>query len=201
MNDAWHSFAIVPAAGRSIRMGQPKLLLPWRGQTVIEHTIAAWRASAVTRIVVVIRPDDSQLAEIANLAGADVVIPEVAPPEMKDSIRIALEHVARSDHPTEVDVWLLAPADMPWLSANVIRELLAAHRPSEPRILVPVQGEQRGHPVLFPWSLAKEVATLTAQEGVNALLDRHGWTPVPVSVDFIHGDLDTPEDYNLGVRR
>ena len=195
MTIAWRSFAIVPAAGHSTRMGQPKLLLPWRGRTVIEHTLAAWRAGGVTRTIVVTRPGDADLAAISSSTGAEVLTPAVAPPEMKDSIRAALEHLARVDSPTDADVWLLAPADMPWLSPSVIRKLLESHTPMVPRILVPVQGTQRGHPVLFPWPWAKLLDTLASHEGINSLLTRHSWTPVQVADGIIHGDLDTPEDY------
>lgn len=199
MTMAWRSFAIVPAAGNSTRMGQAKLLLPWRGRTVIEHTLAAWSAGGVSRTVVVTRPDDVSLAQVARQSGAEVFSPTIAPPEMKDSIRIALEEIARVHRPTEFDAWLLAPADMPWLSAEVIRELLTAHQPSTPRILVPMQDSQRGHPVLFPWPLASQVAALAPHEGVNALLDRHSWTAIPVTTGLIHGDLDSPEDYERGL--
>jgi CTP:molybdopterin cytidylyltransferase MocA len=34
------TFAIIPAAGRSVRMGQPKLLLPWGQTTLLEHVLA-----------------------------------------------------------------------------------------------------------------------------------------------------------------
>ncbi|HMP05911.1 MAG TPA: NTP transferase domain-containing protein, partial [Lacipirellulaceae bacterium] len=56
------SFAIVPAAGRSVRMGAPKLLLPVAGRPLIDHVLAAWSASRSTRIVVVVRGDDHALA-------------------------------------------------------------------------------------------------------------------------------------------
>ena len=58
------TFAIIPAAGRSQRMGQPKLLLPWRNSTIIEHVLAAWRASQVSHMLMVVHPADRQLAEI-----------------------------------------------------------------------------------------------------------------------------------------
>lgn len=194
-NIRWRSFAIVPAAGQSHRMGQPKLLLTWRGRTVIEHTLNAWREGGVDQTCVVVRPEDEALVQVARSAGAEVIVPTLTPPQMKDSIRIALDHIAQRFQPTEQDVWLLAPADMPWLSSATIRHLLASHLPTAPRILVPVKNQQRGHPVLFPWSLASDVAKLQEQEGVNQLLKSHGWTAVPVDDPAIHGDLDTPEDY------
>ena len=60
------SFAVIPAAGRSQRMGQPKLLLPWGRTTVIEHVLGVWRASRVTHTVIVVHPDDKFLAELSH---------------------------------------------------------------------------------------------------------------------------------------
>ncbi len=177
-------------------MGRPKLLLPWLDQTVIQYTLAAWRAGGVTHTVMVTRPDDAELAAVARASGVEVVVPAIAPSEMKDSIQIALEYVARQHRPVAGDAWLLAPADMPRLSATVIRQLLSAHVPSAPRILVPVMGERRGHPVLFPWNLASEVATLAPSEGVNAIPQRHGWIKIAVDEDVFDCDFDTPEDYD-----
>ena len=45
--------AVVLAAGASERMGEPKLLLPYRDSTVLNATISAVASSAVERIVVV----------------------------------------------------------------------------------------------------------------------------------------------------
>jgi molybdenum cofactor cytidylyltransferase len=59
----FRSFAIVPAAGRSARMGAPKLLLPLGDRPVIDWVLAAWTASRVTRTVVVVRADDAPLLE------------------------------------------------------------------------------------------------------------------------------------------
>ena len=36
-------FALIPAAGKSTRMGRPKLALPLGEKTVLEHVIAALR--------------------------------------------------------------------------------------------------------------------------------------------------------------
>jgi len=39
--------AIILAAGKSTRMGSPKMLLPWGDITVIEHVIAVFSKSGV----------------------------------------------------------------------------------------------------------------------------------------------------------
>ncbi len=192
---SFRAFAIIPAAGRSQRMGRPKLLLPWGAGTVIESVIAAWRTSGVLRCVVVVHPDDTELAEICRAAGADVVVPKSPPPDMKASVGCGLEFVAATHQPAAGDAWLVAPADMPLLSATAIDQVLAAHRPAAPRIIVPTHAGRRGHPVLFPWTLAAEVGRLGEGEGLARLLQRHAPVEVASSERTILLDFDTPADY------
>ena len=52
------TFAIVPAAGHSRRMGQAKLLLPWAVGTVIDSVLQAWTTSSVDRTYIVVRAAD-----------------------------------------------------------------------------------------------------------------------------------------------
>lgn len=194
------SFAVIPAAGLSQRMGQPKLLLPWGRSTMIEHVLGVWRESRVGHMVVVVHPLDAQLADVCAACGAQVVQPAIAPSEMKASVRVALEYVARSE-PRPTDAWLLAPADIPGLTVGTINALLDAYEASldkrvdPPRIWAPRCGTRRGHPVLFPWSLTAEVGQLAANEGVNVLLSRYPIEFVEAGQDSILEDMDTPEDY------
>jgi molybdenum cofactor cytidylyltransferase len=196
------TFAVIPAAGRSQRMGQPKLLLPWGASTVIERVLAAWRASSVDHVVMVVHPDDGELAESGRRCGALVVQPEVPPPQMKASIRAGLAEIERRFRPVAGDAWLLAPADMPMLSHRVVDRLIAAHRAysstdkgPEPTIWATAAGGRRGHPVLFPWSLAQEVDALGESEGLNVLLARHPVQTIEADAQEVLEDLDTPQDY------
>lgn len=188
-------FAIVPAAGRSRRMGSPKLLLPWGEATVIEQVLAAWQSAGVARRVVVTHRDDIQLAQLARAAGAEVVTPAVPPPDMKASVRAAIGYLAQQYQPAADDLWLLAPADMPRLSPGVIQGLLAAAPQNPHAILVPTYDGRRGHPVLFRWSMSSDIDALAENEGVNELLNRYPVIEIPVPDDAILADLDTPDDY------
>lgn len=181
-------------------MGGPKLLLPLNGGTLIEKTLAAWKKSRVERTVVVVRPLDAELASLCWREGVEVVIPPAPPPQMSDSVRWGLTHLASQHHPAEDDAWLLAPADMPGLSTDIINALIEAHDPREPRILVPTLGGKRGHPVLFPWALAAEVHALRPEEGLNVLRQRHESREVACDHLEPRGpkafeDIDTPDDY------
>ncbi|WP_425617405.1 NTP transferase domain-containing protein [Anatilimnocola sp. NA78] len=198
------AFAIIPAAGESRRMGEPKLLLPVNGRPLIEHTISAWLTAGLKPLVVV-RPADHALAIACRDAGADVLQPPVAPAEMKISVQLALQAIAENSQPTKHDCWLLAPADMPGLSPVIIQRLIAIHREAvTTEILVPTSRKpipRRGHPVLFPWPLAEQVHQLAANEGVKALLARNKVREIACEDLLAQSpaafeDVDTRADYD-----
>jgi molybdenum cofactor cytidylyltransferase len=192
------TFAIIPAAGRSQRMGQPKLRMPWGACTVMGCVLAAWKASQVDHVIVVVHPLDDDLAKVCQAAGAEVVRPANPPPDMKTSIRLGLER-AESYQPAASDAWLVAPADMPTLTSDTIDRLISAYaaggEQASANVWVASRGVRRGHPVLFPWRLAVEVGRLPQDKGLNDLVDRSPVVAVPVADGAIFEDLDTPEDY------
>jgi molybdenum cofactor cytidylyltransferase len=192
---AWRAFGVVPAAGRSRRMGRPKLLLPWGTGTVIEQVAAAWRASPVTATTIVVHPDDTELAATCARAGLHVVVADPPPEDMKASIGRGLAWLAERYRPQAQDCWLVAPADMPGLSAELISRVIAVYDPAQPRIVAPLHAGQRGHPVLFPWCLAAQVGGLPEDRGLDALLERHAVVSVDCSDLARPTDLDTPDDY------
>lgn len=193
------SFAIIPAAGRSVRMGQPKLLLPWGEHTMIEEVLAAWRTCRISHVVMTVHPDDGELAEAARSAGAEVVTVSPPPADMKASVLAGLDYVEANYRPCANAAWLLAPADMPLLTAQLIDGLLAAWEEnlfrSRQEILALSRGGRRGHPVLFPWALVAAARQLPAGAGLNQLLDKFGCRELAVAEDAAFVDLDTPADY------
>ena len=197
------TFAVVPAAGHSARMGRPKLLMRLGDTTLLALIVDAWRRSRVDRVLVVVRPDDAEVADAARQLGVDVVVPESPPPDMKASIQAGLRHIERHDAPASADAFLVAPADIPRLSSAIVDRLIDRHGNSaDPRrILVPTLAGQRGPPVLFPWPLFNEVFALANNEGLNAIVDRHSATLVPCDDLIAAGeqpfaDVDTPDDFD-----
>jgi molybdenum cofactor cytidylyltransferase len=190
----FQSFAIIPAAGRSQRMGQAKLLLPWRGSTVIEHVVGAWAASGVQQVVVVVAPDNQPLVEVCRRLPCHLLVPATPPPDMKASVGCALKFIDEHFSPQPADAWLVAPADLPGLSAEAVEAVLTAYGPERPTIIVPQHAGRRGHPVLFPWHLAPEALRLTESENLKDLLSRFEVREIGAAAPL--DDLDTPQDYS-----
>lgn len=188
--------AIVPAAGRSVRMGRPKLLMEFAGRTLVCRVVEALREGGVDRVVVVSPADGPDAAAIRSEAaagGAEVIVPAVQPAEMRDSIELG---IARLDvAPTPVAV-ALTPGDVPGLTPSLVARLLGAAREQSDRLVIPVHEGRRGHPVVLPWDVARQVRELPADRGVNALVERHRERVVELAVSNGGAivDIDTPAD-------
>lgn len=189
-------FAVVPAAGRSRRMGQPKLLMPLGQTTVIGRLLQTLSTAGISPFVL-IRPGDEALdAEVARTT-ASRVVPHEAPEEMRHSVEELLRTVTARHAPTTNDGWLLIPADHPFTSVHTLRRLVETWRDDPTSIVLPTCEGRRGHPTILPWSLAQEVFELPAGVGINQLVRRHENMVRELDVDdsSVHFDLDTPADY------
>src|SRR3954469_5255698 len=110
--------AIVPAAGKSVRMGRPKLLLPIDGRTVIARVVAALGEGGADPVVVVVAAGASALADEAEQAGACVVVADPPPAEMRASVERGLDRLQAPGMPPFATV-LLAPGDSPGIDADL----------------------------------------------------------------------------------
>jgi molybdenum cofactor cytidylyltransferase len=197
--------AIVPAAGVSRRMGEPKLLLPFGGSTVVEETVAALYAGGAARIAVVTRPDDAALRErLRDLAGVLTAVNPEPERGMLSSILAGLEALGGPGPLAAAGaVLLVCPADLPALSAETVAAVVASLVPGESGLAVPIHRRserseaRRGHPLAIAPRLLPELATLDPAVGLRQLLTRRSeeLTEVPVDDPGCVHDVDTPDDY------
>ncbi len=207
-------YAIVPAAGSSRRMGQPKLLLPWPDAsrstaahsleasapfTIIDRVLAAWTASRVTEVVVVVRGDDDDLRAACQRWPVTVVQTTIETSDMKGSVCVGLRHLALRNDPGPDASCFIAPADLPGLSSQVIDRLIDARGTGRivvrPRFGETLECSCTGHPALLPWELTVDVFTLAPHEGIDALIKRHPEEFVLCPTDWAVTDIDTPDEY------
>jgi molybdenum cofactor cytidylyltransferase len=192
-------FAVLPACGRSTRMGRPKLSLPLGDRTVIEQVVLALRTGGVEHILVVVGPHVPELAPLATAAGADVLALPVPTPDMRATVAAGLLYLEERHRPLPTDWWLLAPADHASLSPTVIRQLRAAADLRTHPIIIPRYQGKRGHPTLIGWQYAAAVWAHLPGLGINSMLREHGFETLELDVSDpgILADLDTPDDYAL----
>jgi molybdenum cofactor cytidylyltransferase len=190
--------ALVPAAGRSSRMGRPKLILPIAGKTVIARVVSELRKGGAEPVFVVAPAAEiegsSTIAAEARKQGAHVLTAPRPTADMRASIELGLAWMEQGPVPQAI---LLAPADSPGLTADLVSLLLEKARTSRAAILVPVFDGKRGHPIVLPWAVAVEIRRLPVGAGVNALLaeKRADVVEVEAADAAVLEDLDTPGDY------
>jgi molybdenum cofactor cytidylyltransferase len=198
MKPAPRTFALIPAGGRSQRMGHPKLALPLGERTVLEHVIVALRQAGIADIVVVIAPHAAALLPLAQAAGAEVCTLPEETPDMRATVEHGLKYIEERFHPDPDDDWLLVPADHPTLDATVVRQLRTARQTHPGKsIVVPSFEGRRGHPTLIGWRHVAAMRSFSPGQGLNAYLRRQQaeMLELTVSVATILDDLDTPADY------
>jgi molybdenum cofactor cytidylyltransferase len=191
-------FAVLPAAGKSSRMGRPKLALPLGERTLLEHVIAALRRAEVEHVLVVLGPHLRELAMLAVNAGASVHQLTEETAGMRATVEQGLLWLEQRFSPRPDEAWLLVPADLPALVPEVVAALEEA-RKSHPNysLFLPTYRGRRGHPLALAWHHVTGIRAHPAGEGLNGYVRGHDaeLLEVPVESEFILRDIDTPSDY------
>ena len=187
---------VVLGAGASSRMGRPKLLLPWRGSTVIGHLISQWRELGAAQIAVVLRPDDSALTvalDRLHFSTRDRI--ENPQPErgMFSSILCAANWTGWQP---EVSHWAIVLGDQPHLRSETLRELLEFSAHNADAICQPEFGGRAGHPVILPRAVFGSL-TRSGAANLKDFLKLSSSPRVLCSVADVglSLDMDTPADY------
>jgi molybdenum cofactor cytidylyltransferase len=189
--------AVVPAAGRSERMGRPKLALPVDGRPMLERVITTLRDGGASPIVVVTGPHDPALAPLARSVGAEVCELTVATPDMRTTVEHGLCWLEECYHPKPDDAFLLTPADIPFLDGATVRTLCEAWmRKTNASILIPTHEGHRGHPALIAWWHVVRIRAMATELGFDAYLREH--VVQSQSVAMLNGlilqDVDKPSE-------
>ena len=169
---------LILAAGASSRMGTPKALLHYRGETFLARLRRIFESSC-DEVFVVGSPDSAFAVDVVNPA------PERG---MLSSLQHGLERVS-----SDADCAIFTLVDLPAITAQTVHDLAAGWR-DEPLRLPRYKGK-RGHPVLIARRLFPEF--LAAQATPKDVLVRYESDIVYMDVDDpgIVQDADTPEEY------
>jgi molybdenum cofactor cytidylyltransferase len=180
---------LVLAAGGSRRLGRPKQLLPYRGQTMLGHVLDAARECAFDQLVVAIGGSAEEVRSQVDLTGADVAVNPDYGEGCSSSIAAALGVVD-----PRAGVLVLVLGDQPGVSAAAVGALLAGR--GDAALAACAYEDGRGHPLAFARATFADLGTLHGDKGVWKLLDRAGGAVADVPVPGrIPRDVDTESDY------
>ena len=187
---------IILAAGRSARMGKPKLLLPWGKTSVLGHLIGEWRALQAKQIAVVCAPGDLAIQVELDRLGfpARNRINNPAPDRgMFSSIQCAAQWPGWKAALTH---WAIILGDQPHLQRQTLQRVLDFSAAHPGRVCQPARQGHGRHPVLLPKKQFHQLAASTA-DTLKEFLAAEAPQAVLCEMDDpgLNMDIDRPEDY------
>lgn len=184
------------AAGRSRRMGKPKLLLPWGTGSVLAHLVRQWKDLGAAQIAVVSAADARDIhAELDRIgfAAKDCICNPAPERGMFSSIQCGAAWPGWKEELTHI---VVALGDQPHLKPQTLWALIDFGRDHLSGICQPSRRGHARHPVLMPAFIFFKLKDAGAAD-FKAVLDEHaalraGFECSDPGLDL---DLDTPEDY------
>jgi len=184
--------AIVLAAGFSERMGDFKPLMALGGMTALERVIRLFQSAGVGRIHVVVGHRADEVAPLIDRWGARSVVNTRFAEGMFSSVVAGVSSLNEA-----TASFFVLPVDIPLVRPATLRALLEAFPNGGDTICHPTFAGRRGHPPLIGGHHILSILDLREEDGLGALLARLERHAVDVAVvdEFIHQDMDRPEDY------
>jgi molybdenum cofactor cytidylyltransferase len=175
---------VVPAAGRSSRMGEWKPLLPFRESTIIQ-TVVQVAVTACGRVIIVAGYRGKELSALFDgQPGVTVAVNPDWEMGMFASIRVGAGKV-------DTQRFFVVLGDMPFIRPEVYGVLLQA---SAADAVFPVFDGRRGHPVLLGPLVREAVLAADPRTGsMPTIISRFSVREMAWSDDSILRDIDTPE--------
>ena len=185
---------VILAAGRSSRMGQPKLLLPWGKSSILGHLIQQWQNLGAKQIAVVCSPDDAGMnAELNRLnfpKHSRVVNPN---PErgMFSSIQCA---AAWQGWQPVLKHWAIVLGDQPHLRSETLQSIIDFSAANPGKVCQPRKDGHRYHPVVLPKNAIEKLGSSTAAN-LKEFLASCETAYCEMNDAGLELDIDRPEDY------
>ncbi|MBW4689360.1 MAG: nucleotidyltransferase family protein [Komarekiella atlantica HA4396-MV6] len=184
---------LILAAGASTRLGKPKQLLQYRGQSFLRHTAKIAIASGCQPVVVVLGAQAKQLrSELSDLPVTIIKNHDWAT-GISSSIHAGLEALQTQCQMLEAAIITLS--DQPLISVQLIQQLVEQYWLTGKRIITSEYAGTVGVPALFDLTLFPDLMLLQGDVGAKRLI--HQLIDEVVTVSFPDGaiDIDTPLDY------
>ncbi len=183
---------IILSGGASRRMGTPKALLQFRGETFLDRLIRTF--TAVCNPVIVVVGEHADKIRSGILRGADVLFAVNPDPErgMLSSLQCGLALV-----PADADAAMFLPVDHPHLQISTIETLAAQFQADRAPVIVPTHAGERGHPVCIARPLINELLALPPDAKASDVIHRHvaQTSYIEVADPAVVTDVDDPAAY------
>ncbi len=185
--------AIILAAGESRRLGQPKQLLEYQGETLLNRAIRIAIEAGATPVLVVLGAHAQVVRASIQSRSAVAVHNDRWRQGMGSSVQIGMR--ALGVCAPDVEGVVLMGCDQPRLSTDHLRSLISAFASQgSPGIVGSSYAGIHGVPALFPREAFADLRALRGEKGARSVIERAGFPVFPVEFEGGEVDIDKPED-------
>ncbi|MBB6463887.1 nucleotidyltransferase family protein [Flammeovirga kamogawensis] len=182
---------LIVAAGASKRLGRPKQLLKWRGETLLNHCIEKVSVLEESTTFLILGAYKNEIEDSLKSKTINVIDNQNWNEGLGSSIREGIYHIKQKKY-TDV---LIVLSDLPLLSIHYIKVLIASYYSSSKKIAVTSYGNVKGVPVIFNERYFSDLLQLKGDEGAKKIVQKFKEDTLVLESDVPYIDIDTEEAY------
>jgi molybdenum cofactor cytidylyltransferase len=182
---------VVLAAGSSTRMGRNKMLLTVGTQPLVRRSVQAALDAGLSPVIAVVGHEADRVRGALTGLPCEVVFN----PGFNVGMRVSLQAGLRA-LPADVPAALIALADMPCVTADMMRAVADRYRAGTAPLVVSAYGAVDAPPTVYDRALFAELLAMTGEGSGKQVLLRHRQEADAVAFpEAALFDVDVPADY------
>jgi molybdenum cofactor cytidylyltransferase len=191
VNPRGHIAGVILSGGASRRMGTPKALLQYQGETFLDRLIRLFSA-VCDPVVVVLGHDASRIqAGLKNPGEALFVVN----PDPDRGMLSSLQCGAGIPACLGLDAVLFTPVDHPNIEASTLATLSDSFFTHRAPVTVPVFLGRKGHPVCISREVIGQLLALPPTSDTGEIIRAHPIRRIEVDDPGVVSDIDDPQAY------
>lgn len=190
---------ILLAAGGSSRLGESKQLLPYKGKTLLAHSLDAALSSAANLVVCVYaaKKIKEEIEKSEERKNEKLILVENTDWQsgLASSLKCAI-NAALVKQPETIALMFMT-CDQPHVTGQVLDNLLKrfANRQADKLIAASAYADTLGSPAIFAQTLFTDLLALSGDKGAKSIIMQNKDKTVAVSFPQGNIDIDTRLDY------
>jgi len=189
-------YGVILAAGTSSRMGTVnKLLLEYRGHTIVQEVVTQVQGAEVDGVVIVTGFESHRIeSALATLMGpgTEFVYNDKYRLGRAESIKCAIDRIGGL-----ADAALFMVADKPGVTTDLINKAIRRFKSERPAVLYIGTPAGRGHPIIFSETVFDDLMSLEGDFCGNDLISKYSENLVELRDDATQMDIDSEDDYRI----
>lgn len=185
---------IILASGFSERMGENKLLMKFKDNTIIEQVIDIVKSSNLNKVILIAR--DDRIINIGKEKRINSIKNYYAIIGQSSSIKIGINNSNLEEN------YMFFCGDQPFIDKESINRLIDISNKNKDNIIIPRIEKDFGSPVIFPKEFKEELLDLKGDIGGKYIINNYLDKVLYVEIDnkLFLKDIDNKEDYNKYIK-